>query len=57
MYRVYIDDIYIRGARYDYDNEEFEPGIRRFVAEYLLNVNNVLLNYKLARAIISAVKS
>ena len=55
--RVYIDDICIRGARHDYDNEEFEPGIRRFVAEHLLNVNNVLLNCELAGATMSAAKS
>ena len=55
--QAFIDDICIWGLRDDYDNKEFEPGIRRFVVKYLLNVNKVLLNYELTGALVVAVKS
>ncbi len=57
VYRVYVDDIGIRALKHDYEGEEFKPGIRCFVTEYLLNINAVLLNCELAGAMIAAAKS
>ena len=55
--RPFLDDIYIKGLRYNYKGEEVELGLRRYVVKYLVNIDAVLVNCKLARATIASVKS
>ena len=55
--RAFLDDLYIKGPTTDYDGEELEPGLRRFIVEHIQNIDKVLLNCELAGAIIAAVKS
>ena len=35
----YLDDVAVKGPKTYYNNKEVELGIRRFVAEHLLNIN------------------
>lgn len=55
--RAFLDDLCVKAPRTDYDNEEIEPGIRRYVFEHILNINAVLLNCELAGATVSGAKS
>ena len=41
--RVFINNISIEGLWIDYDSEEATLGIQRFVKEYIMNVDKVLL--------------
>ena len=58
IYRSFLDNIAIRGPNIDYKNKEISnlPGIRKYVAEYIKNLNNILYNAKLAGAAINACK-
>ncbi|KAK1914007.1 hypothetical protein P3342_007253 [Pyrenophora teres f. teres] len=38
----YLDDVCVKGPKTTYDEEEIEPGIRRYVAEHLSNMDQVL---------------
>ena len=55
--RVFLDDISIKGPYSDYGGEEVMPGIRKFIAEYIHNVDQVLLYIKLVGYIIKIPKS
>lgn len=55
--RPYLDDICVRGPTSTYDEEETEPGIRRWVLEHLTNLDKVLVNVELSGCTISARKS
>ncbi|EFQ90489.1 hypothetical protein PTT_12902 [Pyrenophora teres f. teres 0-1] len=35
----YLDDVCVKGPKTTYDEEEIEPGIRRYVAEHLSNMD------------------
>jgi hypothetical protein len=56
--RPFLDNIAIRGPNTNYDNKEISnlPSIKRYVAEYIKNLNNVLYNTELAGAAINTYK-
>jgi hypothetical protein len=43
---VYVDNISIKGLKTNYKGEEVILGIRRFMYEYIINYNKVLLEIK-----------
>ncbi|KAK1916453.1 hypothetical protein P3342_004272 [Pyrenophora teres f. teres] len=53
----YLDDVCVKGPKTTYDEEEIEPGIRRYVAEHLSNMDQVLADIERAGATISGHKS
>jgi hypothetical protein len=53
----YLDDVCIKGPKTDYNLEEIEPGIRKYVFEHLLNINKVLADIKQAGATVLGYKS
>ncbi|KAK6206862.1 putative gag-pol poly protein [Colletotrichum tabaci] len=57
--KAFLDDIAIKGPTSRYDDEELEdyPGIRRYVYEHIKNLDNVLVNVELAECTIAVVKS
>ena len=55
--RPFLDDICVKGPRYNYGGEEVEPGLRRYVVEHLVNIDAVLVNCELAGATVAPVKS
>jgi len=59
IYRSFLDNIAVRGPNIDYNNKEISnlPGIKRYVAKYIKNLNNVLYNAELAGAAINTYKS
>jgi len=54
--RPFLDNICVKGLRYNYRGEEVELGLRRYVVKYLVNINVVLVNCKLAGVTIAPVK-
>jgi hypothetical protein len=58
IYRPFLDNIAIRGPDIDYNNEKIPnlPGVRRYIAKYIKNLDNILYNLKLAGAAINARK-
>ena len=56
--RPFLDNIAVRGPDMDYDNKEIPdlPGVRRYVVEYIKNLNDVFYNVELAGAAINACK-
>jgi len=59
IYRLFLNNIAIRGPNIDYNNKEILnlPGIKRYLAKYIKNLNNVFYNIELASAAINAYKS
>ena len=55
--RQFVDDIGVKGPRRRYGDSEVLPGVRRFVAEHIRNLDQTLLNIELAGATISGEKS
>ena len=57
--RPFLDNVAIRGLDTDYNNKEIPnlPGIRRYMAKYIKNLNNILYNVELTGAAINACKS
>ena len=55
--RAFVDDVVIRAPRSTYNDEEVFPGVRRFVAEHLQNIDRVLVNFELSGATAAAEKS
>lgn len=57
--RPFMDDIAVKGPTTDYGGQEAPdlPGVRRFVAEHIKNLDDVLYNTELAGGVISAMKS
>jgi hypothetical protein len=57
--RPFLDNVAIKGPDIDYDNKEISylPGIKRYIAEYIKNLDNILYNAELAGAAINAWKS
>ena len=53
----YLDDVCIKGPKTKYDGQEVEPGIRRFVAEHLSSMDQVLSDIERAGATVSGHKS
>jgi len=58
IYRPFLNNIAIRGLDIDYNNKEISdlPEIRKYIAEYIKNLNNVFYNIKLAGAAINVCK-
>jgi len=56
--RPFLDNMAIRGPDIDYNNEEISnlPKVKRYMAKYIKNLNNVLYNLKLANTAINACK-
>ncbi|KAK1778526.1 hypothetical protein QBC45DRAFT_328143, partial [Copromyces sp. CBS 386.78] len=54
----YFNNIYIKGPRIDYNREEINiKGVRKYVLEYLINIDKILFNVELAGGIIVITKS
>jgi hypothetical protein len=53
----YMDDIAVKGSKDNYNNALMEPGIRRFIREYIINIDKVLCNLELSGATASGFKS
>ena len=52
----FIDNITVGGPKIDYRGEEALLGVRRFVLEYIMQLNDVLTNIKRANATVSSKK-
>ncbi len=50
--RVYFNNIGVKSLYSDYSNKKVLLGIQQFILEYFININQVLLNTKLAGVII-----
>ena len=57
VYKPYLNNITIQRPTIDYRGEEVILGIRQFITEYLKNIDEALYNIKLARGMVSALKS
>ena len=53
----YLDDVCVKGPKTIYQEEEIEPGIRKYVAKHLSNIDQVLADIERAGATISRHKS
>ena len=53
----YMDDIAVKGPKEDYGGETLIPGVRRFIAEHIGNIDKVLHNLEMAGATASGFKS
>jgi hypothetical protein len=53
----YLDDVCVKGPKTNYNLEELEPGIRKYVFEHLSNVDKVLADIERAGATVSGHKS
>ena len=42
---AFIDDITVKGPRSEYNHKELAPGIRRFVYEYLMTLDRILMRF------------
>ena len=56
--RSFLDNIAIRGPNIDYNNKEIPnlPEVRRYMAKYIKNLNNIFYNIKLAGTTINTRK-
>ena len=54
---AFLDNIRVEGPRTDYSGEEVAPSIRRYIQEYICNIDRVLSKVERSSAIISAVKT
>jgi hypothetical protein len=52
--KPFVDDVGVKGPYTDYDGEEALPGIRRFILEYIQNLDKTLERIERARASIGA---
>ena len=55
--RPFLDDIGVKGPKTDYDNEEVSKGVRRFVLEHIINLDQVLADVERSGATLSGSKS
>jgi len=57
--RSFLDNVAIRGSNIYYNNKEIPnlPGVRRYMAEYIKNLNNIFYNVELTSTAINACKS
>jgi hypothetical protein len=53
----YLDDVCIKGPKITYKSQEIKRGIRKYVAEHLLNIDAVLADIERAGATVSGHKS
>jgi hypothetical protein len=56
-YRAFLDDITVKDPTITYRDNQVIPGIRRYVIEYIQNIDKVLVNIELVGYTINAVKS
>ena len=58
IYRSFLDNIAIRGSNINYNNKKIPNllRVRRYIAEYIKNLNNIFYNVELAGAAINARK-
>jgi hypothetical protein len=58
IYKPFLDNVAIRGPDIDYNNKEILnlPRVRRYIVEYIKNLNNVFYNLKLASIAINIYK-
>jgi hypothetical protein len=54
---AFVDDIGVEGPKTDYDGEEIEPGIRRYILEHIQNVDKTLCAIERAGATVSGAKT
>ena len=54
---IFINDIDIKELRIDYNREKIVLDIQRFVKEYIVNIDKVLLEIKRVRVTISIDKT
>ncbi|KAK1778548.1 hypothetical protein QBC45DRAFT_328126, partial [Copromyces sp. CBS 386.78] len=54
----YFNNIYIKSPRINYNREEINiKGIRKYILEYLINIDKILFNIKLIKRTIVITKS
>jgi len=58
IYKPFLDNVAIRDPDIDYNNKKISnlPGVRRYMVEYIKNLNNILYNIELASAAINVRK-
>ena len=54
---TFINDIDIKELRIDYNREKITLDIRRFIKEYIVNIDKILFKIKCARVTISIDKT
>lgn len=54
--RAFLDDVAVKGPRSTYNNEEVLPGIRRYIAEHIQNLDKVLADIERAGCTIAGGK-
>jgi hypothetical protein len=54
---AFVDDIGVEGPKTDYDGEETEPGIRRYILEHIQNIDRTLCEIERAGATVSGAKT
>ena len=59
VYHIFINNIIVRGPENTYNNIKLKGflGIRKFMIEYITNLDRVLVNIKLVEYIINGKKS
>ena len=53
----FIDNIRVKGSKILYNNEEIEPGIKRYILEHIQSLDKILTNLERANYTVSGVKS
>jgi hypothetical protein len=53
----YLNNVCVKGPKTNYNLEELELGIQKYVFKHLLNINKVLADIKRAEATVSRYKS
>lgn len=53
----FFDDVGVKGPVTRYNDQEVAPGVRQFILEHIENIDAVLLNFELAGATASGIKS
>jgi hypothetical protein len=54
---AFVDDIGVEGPKTDYNGEETEPGIRRYILEHIQNIDRTLCEIERAGATVSGAKT
>lgn len=54
--KPFLDDVRVKGPKTKYNNKEVVPGIRRYILEYIQNLDKVLTDLEKAGVIIARAK-
>jgi hypothetical protein len=56
-YRAFLDNITVKGLTIIYRDNQVIPGIRRYITEYIQNIDKVLVNMELVGYTVNITKS